>query len=274
MRLDFNLVLVDDDLSDEEDREDIDKLLKKIDASISRKGFELRSNCYASIVDAQANTNAHHRVDLFLSDNNLGNNENNIDASLNNGGIDYYLNLRKQPYLCDFVLYTRAGENEIIDKLATNLKTTNNPNLFTRFTFVNRDETDKWHKPIIDLLNHILTKREELNNLRGLYAQRVSMMDLHLKKSFPRNHKDGLKQAINKIPKKFISSQSTKLVHEVREIRNGLMHNDESFCQKKNQYVIRFTGDDRSKIYEIYEDDLQQYREKLNTTYLLIMSLP
>jgi len=158
--------------------------------------------------------------------------------------------------------------------LSKNLTTTNNPNLFTRFTFVNRDETDKWHKPIIELLDHILTKREELNNLRGLYAQRVSMMDLHLKKNFPRNHRDGLKQAINKIPKRFISSQNKRLVHEVREIRNGLMHNEEFFCKKKNQYVIRFTGDDRAKTYEIYEDDLQQYREKLNKAYPLVMLLP
>ena len=274
MRLDFNIVLVDDDLSDEEDREDIDNLLKKISVSISAKGFELKSNCYATIAEANANTNAHHRVDLFLSDNNLGNNANHIDASLNNGGIDFYLDLRKEPYLCDFVLYTRAGENEIIDKLSTNLKTTNNPNLFTRFTFVNRDETDKWHKPIIDLLDHILTKREELNNIRGLYAQRVSMMDLHLKNNFPRKKGDTLKHAINKIPSKFINKRNKKFLHEVRELRNGLMHYEEVFCTKLSQYVIRFNGDDRATTYEVREDDLHNYRQKLNSAYQLVMSLP
>ena len=86
-------------------------------------------------------------------------------------GIDLYLTL-KGKCICDFVLYTSSKQESIIKKLTEYLKDEQDPNLFSRFTFVSRHNGGKeWHKEIINVINHILTKREEINNLRGLYAQ-------------------------------------------------------------------------------------------------------
>jgi hypothetical protein len=273
MRLDFNMVVVDDDFLDEDDRHGVDELIKKLKHKVASKGFELKEQCFPSIEAATAGIQSQNRVDLFLSDNNLGNNPEHEDPNLSNGGIEYYLKLKEQEYICDFLLYTRTDKNEIVRKLSDDLNKSKNPNLFSRFTFVNRDETDSWHAEIISLFDHLLTKREELNNLRGLYAQKVSEIDLRLKNNFHRNERDSFKKAINKVPKIHINKQNKKMLHEVREIRNGLMHCEECFCETRNQFVIRFTGDNRATIYEIYENDLQKYRNILNKAYEFVMTL-
>ena len=273
MRLDFNLVVVDDDWDDVDKKVQVTNLINKIKGKVESKGFELKDNCYSTADEAFSL--AHKRVDLYLSDNNLGDNSNHENPEKENEGIDYYLKLRKQRYLCDFVLYTKSGWNEIVNKLAQDLTTNKRPDLFSRFTFVSREGgKDDWHSPIIDLLDHILTKREELNNLRGLYAQRISKMDEDLKTKFPATVDLKLKKTIDFIPDSVIDSQNRKMLHKVREIRNGLMHNEEEMCTLKNQYVVRFTGDDNVTLYEVYENELQMHREILNIACSFVMSLP
>jgi hypothetical protein len=234
MRLDFNLVVVDDDWIDVDKNSQILGLIREINKNVQSKGFQLVQKGYSS--PAEAFEDANHRVDLFLSDNNLGDNEHHKDAKKENAGIDYYLELRKQRYLCDFVLYTKTGWNGIVNKLAADLTTNKRPDLFSRFTFVSR-ETGKndWHAPILNLLDHILTKREELNNIRGIYAQHVSKIHDDLISKYKLNPKrTDLEDAINAVPR----DSDKKLLHEIRIIRNGLLHNDEELCTKKNEYVI------------------------------------
>lgn len=274
MRLDFNVVFVDDDFLDDQDREDVDNLIQKLKVNVALKGFELKEHCFPTIEAANQYKQPQNRIDLFLSDNNLGNNQNHVDATLSNGGIDYYLHLRKQKYTCDFVLYTMADRDEIVNKLSADLNKTKDPSLFTRFTFINRDETDAWHTKVLNLLDHLLTKREELNNIRGLYAQKVSEIDLHLKSKFPDTKEMRLKKTIRSIPSAVITDVNRKFLDTIREIRNGLMHYEETFCSTEKEYVIRFAGDDKSISYEIYESKLQIYRDKLNQAYQLVMSLP
>lgn len=273
MRLDFNLVVVDDDWDDVDKKIHVSSLINEIKTKVESKGFDLKENCYSTA--AEAFNNAHRRVDLYLSDNNLGDNPNHEDQKKENEGIDHYLNLRKQRYLCDFVLYTKSGWEEIVNKLANDLTKNKRPDLFSRFTFVSKEDgNNHWHAPILDLLDHILTKREELNNLRGLYAQQVSKMDEYLKVKYPATVELKLKKTIDFIPSTVIDSQNRKMLHEVREIRNGLMHKEEEMCTLKNQYVVRFTGDNQITPYEVYENELQKHREKLNNACSLVMSLP
>jgi hypothetical protein len=180
----------------------------------------------------------------------------------------------KNKYICDFVLYTRSQIAEIVAKLASDLTTKKDPNLFSRFTFVSRDDGNtQWHHSIIALIDHLLTKREELNNLRGLYAQQTSKIDESLKRKYPSTATERLKKTINLIPVADIDAQKRQELHEVREIRNGLMHNDEVLCPIRDEYVVRFNGDETTRTYEILESDIKTYRDKLNAAYGFVEQL-
>ena len=270
MRLDFNLVVVDDDWDDPESNTNIRELITKIDKKIQSKGFNLKFDAFSDPDDAFKNANK--RVDLFLSDNNLGDNQKHTDLTKGNAGIDYYLRLRSEPYLCDFVLYTKSPTDEIINKLTYDLKSKKDPNLFSRFTFVSREQgRDIWHIPILSLLDYILTKREEINTLRAIYAQYTSRIDVHLKTKFNRPSDERLNDTIKKIPDHLGVDKDS--LHEVRLIRNGLMHNDEELCTDTNQWTIKYEKLDRTTDF-IRENDLQKYRDKLNQAYSLVMNLP
>ena len=273
MRLDFNLVVVDDDWDDVDRSINIKRLISQIKNKVESKGFKFKVEGYINVDDAHIGAN--HRIDLFLSDNNLGNNPSHQDNAKQNGGIDFYLqlrNMRVQPYLCDFVLYTRSTQDEIVNKLSSELNDKKDPNLFSRFTFVSRNAGgESWHQPVLNLLDHILTKREEINTLRAIYAQYVSRIDLYLKNKYNIPHSKRLEATIDAIPDALGVDKS--LLHEVRLIRNGLMHNDEEFCNATQQFTIKYKKPDHS-IDLIHENDLQKYRDKLNQAYSLVTSLP
>ena len=269
MRLDFNVIVVDDDWDDDDSNAGIKALIQQLETTVKSKGFSPKVFGFSSVADAgQANI---RRADLYLSDNNLGDNATHPNPNETNGGIEYYLQL-KNKYICDFVLYTRSQIEEIVAKLASDLTTKKDPNLFSRFTFVSRnDGNTQWHHSIIDLIDHLLTKREELNNLRGLYAQQTSRMDERLKGKYPpTDPREKLKATINRIP---IDAQNRKDLHEVREIRNGLMHYDEELCPTNDEFVVRFQDDDKTKTYEIYESNIKTYRDKLNAAYGFVEQL-
>jgi hypothetical protein len=270
MRLDFNLVVVDDDWDDAENNTNIKELIAKIDQNIQSKGFNLKYDAFSDPDDAFKNANK--RVDLFLSDNNLGDNQNHTDPTKGNAGIDYYLRLRTEPHLCDFVLYTKSPTDEIIKKLTSDLNTKKDPNLFSRFTFVSREQgRDIWHQPILSLLDYILTRREEINTLRAIYAQITSRIDLHLKTKFSRSADEKFYKTIDNIPDHFGLDKNS--LHEVRHIRNGLMHNDEEICPDTKQWAIKYEKLDGTTDL-IRENDLQKYRDKLNHAFELVKSLP
>lgn len=271
MRFDFNLVIVDDEYDDIDQRTNVTDLIEKLQLAVTSKGFTLKAKCYPN--SESAHLDAHNRIDLYLSDNNLGDSHGHADSSKKNDGIDFYLKLRQQKYLCDFVLYTKSPTQEIINKLVSDLNKEQNPNLFSRFTFVSREHGGEyWHEPILNLLNHILTKREEINNLRGLYAQRVSRIDLDLKEKYPETSHLDLYETINAIP--VIDKISKRRLHEVRIIRNGLLHIEEERCTTRHQYVVRIKGADNAIRYEVYEDELQKYRDKLIEACVIVESLP
>jgi hypothetical protein len=270
MRLDFNLIIVDDDWDDEDNNTEVKELTEALNSKIISKGFVPAIKCFSN-VDAANQDNA-KRIDLYLSDNNLGDNPTHVNPAATNGGIAYYLQLKRKAYICDFVLYTRSQVNEIVKNLSADLLERQDPNLFSRFTFVSRSEGGtSWHKSILDLIDHLITKREELNNLRGLYAQQVSRIDEHLKSTYPRLSRKDLCDTINAIPKTKINSQGKNSLHEARKIRNGLMHNDEKLCPIKNEFFVPFLDGRNTK--KIYESDIKIYRDKLNQAYDLAMKL-
>ncbi|SNS03270.1 hypothetical protein SAMN05192560_2312 [Methylobacillus rhizosphaerae] len=269
MRLDFNIIVVDDDLNDDDNNPDIKALIQQLKYKVQSKGFIPNIDECLNIDAARSKSS--NRTDLYISDNNLGNNPSQKQSQpvSENGGIEYYLHL-KQNHLSDFVLYTRSKKDSIIEKLTADLNNTKDPNLFTRFTFVSREDGGiDWHQPILAVIDHILTKREELNNIRGLYAQKTSEIDLFLKEKYKRRDSESFHDTIEGIPRKDYDKKIISDLHKIRGIRNGLMHNSETFCTKKNQYVIKFIFGGEN--YEIYENDLQKYRDELYQTHKTII---
>ncbi len=273
MRLDFNVVLVDDEIHDDDSNYAAKKLISALKERILSKGFDPKVETYNSIDQANkslSSPNKNRRIDLYLSDNNLGAGSVLGVENSENAGIEYYLAIRKK-FICDFVLYTRSSVDKIVDFLAADLLEKKDPNLFSRFTFVSRGSGgDVWHTPVLDLLDHILTKREEINNLRGLFAQKTAQMHEKLCKigANEKNFFDSINLAYNT---QKISSLLKDNLHMVREYRNDILHNNEEFCDQRNCWSIKCTVS-KSQI-TLYENDFKKVRKNLVETFDAVMAL-
>lgn len=276
MRLDFNILLIDDEIEKRTAKKEFGQLKDAISAQIQAKGFETNFEELKSIdnLDLKSRQGTPKRVDLVISDNNLGSKK--TDGPINdnrndNDGINFYLSL-KDKLICDFVLYTKSTKKEVINKLSNELLTTGDPNLFSRFTFTSK-QSDNWHQPILDLISHILSKREEINNLRGLYAQITAKMHNHFKEILNKQNKRfDLDQCIDLAwERKKIGSDLKKYLHRQRLIRNGLLHNNEEFCEIKKEYRIKYEYDD--KVCYLYENEFDAERKKLINVYNQVLQL-
>lgn len=275
MRLDFNYVIIDDDFEDDDDSIDVRNLISKIDLSLKNKGFNPNHYEYESKSEFEKaireNSISTKRIDLYLSDNNLGDDNDN-----DNEGIEIYLELKKN-FICDFALYTRSNTSEIVKKMASYLVEHQYPGLFSRFTFIPRTPNDeRWHDDVLVLLDHIITKREEMNNLRGLFAEKISKIDIHLRKVFKSNVNldDNLKAIINKIPNDRFTNCDIEKSHldRLRQIRNALLHQDEKYDSIKQEYRIIFELENNKGRVMIAESECSKYRSQLNEICQEILS--
>lgn len=277
MRSDFNIVIVDDLFDDEDDRYILDKFVRYIKDRVAIRGFEARINEFSSAgtVLSDMDLNERKRIDLYISDNNLGDHENE--------GIDFYLNLKKD-FICDFILYTQSGVDGIINKLKSDLDDHQDPSLFTRFTFVSRQNDTIWKSKSDDVIKHIITQREQFNNLRGLFAQSTSKIHTHLANLiFPSGAEAKFQNTIEQAFRiKKISSDCREKLHRIRLIRNALMHEDEQKCPSTFRYFIEYTtpvlnatsvreSHNKTQLFET--DQFQSYRQLLKALENQILNL-
>lgn len=245
MRLNFNIVVVDNDFEDPDDNKcrAIKNLITDITTHINKKGYTPKFFKYISLdsfLNNESIDGEHHfnRIDFYLSDNNL-------EVGENKNGIDLYLELKKSQenkILCDFVLYTRSEFDEIVNKLSKRLKSERDPNLFSRFTFISRPSDVSnidWHNNIISLLDHVISQREEINLLRGLFAQVTARMHNKLREKL-KNNTLSFSCTINEAHQNnLITSDLKNLLHTQRYRRNGIIHNDEYYDDKEKEFKIR-----------------------------------
>lgn len=235
MRSDFNIVIVDDLFDDDDDRVVLDRFINYIKTTVSQRGFIAQVNEFssASAVLNSMNLNLRKRIDLYISDNNLEDGEND--------GIDFYLNL-KRDFICDFILYTQSGVEGIINKIKQNLDDHGDPSLFSRFTFVSRQNDSIWKSKSDEVVKHIISQREQFNNLRGLFAQSTSKMHSHLARIVLESGEEARFQTTieRAFKERKINQDCRKKLHEIRLIRNALMHEDEQRCPITFRYFIEY----------------------------------
>lgn len=278
MRLDFNIALIDDDLGDSQRERGVNRLEQLLGNHIRKKGF---NPCFkkekSSVAILGLSTTEKKRIDLYLSDNNLSNNSQQHNINEEDGGIELYLKLKEQ-FICDFILYSRSDKSTIVTKLVKDLSDKQNPNLFTRFSFIERNSTnEQWVGDILNIVNHIITRREELNNLRGVFAQVMSRVHHKMIERYgiPANLSlaDSIKYANDN--RKITQSDYIELLG-LKNIRNGLLHNDEFICPDKQIRCVTYKRIEYSSILKkiserddyIYEtDDFDVYRRRLYTLY-------
>lgn len=264
MRLDFHVVVIDDDFYDDKKSRSVNSLLTRLERHIEKKGFTPKFFKYLSMDsclndDSLCGEKHLNRIDLYLSDNNL--------QGANQDGIDLYLKLKDIKLTCDFVLYTRSDIDEIVSKLSKDLNEKKDPNLFTRFTFVARpaepSEQD-WHNPILLTIDHIITKREEINHLRGLFAQVTAKIHNKLKELIG-NSKLDFESSINQAKDNGIIDQRLKdWLHTQRLRRNAIIHNDEIYDSNKKTFCIRC--EEKHNIQTYTDADFPMLRERLKST--------
>lgn len=290
MRLEFNYIMIDDDLGSSRNKRRAQKIQDKINQKIEEKGFIPKCHSYISFEDFSTQENQdtlkkdRHRFDLYLSDNNLGNSSNDIDNNKHaNDGIQIYLDLHKK-FPCNFVLYSGATQDEIINKLITHLKENKDAGLFSHFTFVSRssDDNEAWIDKITDVIEMIISKREEINTFRGLYAQLTSKIHLKIKNILALRGDHSFNDCIEELEKKLqdynnIEQTDINILHKIRYIRNGLMHNDEQFCEQSDSYFIEYkykqVTSSSISIEKIYIKDFDNYRKELRAIYDKIMKI-
>lgn len=280
MRLDFNIVLIDDDKDDSSRNRGVNRLKQLLENHVRKKGFkpfvrfEKSSHPILDLNDSEKK-----RVDLYLSDNNLSNNSQERNINEEDGGIELYLNL-KDLFICEFILYSRSDKSTIIKKLIDDLNEKQNPNLFTRFSFVERNSTnEEWINDILRIIDHIITKREELNNLRGIFAQVMSRVHHKMVERYrvpiPESGAlaDTIKYAFD--TSRINQADYTELL-SLKNIRNGLLHNDEFICPTRSVRCIKYMkvsySSSKRAITEnedfIYEDEnFEPYRKRLNSLF-------
>lgn len=274
MRLDFNYIIVDDDLKRSNRKRRVKELEKRINDKIRSKGLIPKPNLYKSLEDFyrdESNLDI-NRYDLYLSDNNLGNSGSTVQQEHANDGIELYLALHSR-FLCDFILYTGSTQDVIIDRLVHHLKEKRDPGLFTRFTFVSRssDRNVDWQGSILNVIDYIISSREEMNTMRGFYAQLTSQIHYYLKEEF--NNELDFSPAIGCLNKRksnygFTRDDIDKL-HKIRKIRNGLMHNDERKCETKphTHYLVYYLDKENTIEKRIYIEDFDTVRKDLRDMY-------
>lgn len=259
MRLEFNIVIIDDDLEDPDEREAVVELIDFVNKHIEQKGFKANCHEFSTVEKYQElmTLNTRNRIDLFLSDNNLG---------IGEQGIAFYIGLTDTG-IHDFILYTRDSHSSIVKELVVKLQQSENPNLFSRFTFVHRGADDTWLEPIEEVIDHILSKREEINNLRGLYAQEMSKVENHLRNKLQASSSDSLQTLIDNAYKRQDINLDLKFkgkLHYQRHRRNGIIHNDEKFCNVTNKWFVTYEENGQPhKVIKVYENDFSKIRNQL-----------
>lgn len=253
MRRKVEVIWLEDRLVDRGHKKRV-SIVKK---AIENKGYESNIEEISSLEEAKRIlTNRNRRVDFFISDYNLGDNET---------GLEYLIQVRKEGlYKQFFVLYSNNDYDQIREDVICKLKETR-VELFSNFTFISLTNPVNIIEGYFESAVKIsLTRWDELNAIRGLYMCEHAELEWLLRNKFRerfgenKTYKELFYQLKNQ------SSPFYKKLHEEVfkgwekeiEFRNLLAHTSEENDISRGFYI-------KSKIDEefiIYEDELDEKR--------------
>jgi hypothetical protein len=228
MYLDYRIHIIDDDFGDRNTGHEVEELKSKLEKTIEDKGLQPIVCVFTNIGDAKNNLST--RIDYFLSDENLSDTD---------SGADFYHELRNtyRDAFCDFLLYTRNDKRQIVEKQIDELTSKQDPNLFSRFSFVARGDDASWINHVIEIVEHSLSRREQMNTLRAIFAHETSKIDSVLKEYFAKTEPKALRDNFAETIYRISDVDLVNDLHVVRYLRNGLVHNNEVTDANGNTHI-------------------------------------
>lgn len=236
-----------------------ERRLKFVKSAIENKGYESNIEQVSSLEKAkQILSNKNKRVDFFISDYNLGDNET---------GLEYLIEIRNQGLFKQFfVLYSNNDYDQIREDIVVKLKETR-VELFSNFTFISLASSVTVERDFESAVKISLSRWDELNAIRGLYMCEHAELEWLLKGKFDVtvddniSYKDLFHQLKNKVTP--VYKQMHKKIFEEWEdgigLRNLLAHTSEEYDDSRGFCI-------KSKVNEsfvIYEDELDEKRAHL-----------
>lgn len=286
MRRDISIIWLEDEMEDA-----FQDYLDIVKQAIKDKGYQLlKDNCYLceSIGEArEILDDSSKRIDFFISDFNLGEEDTN---GINNG-IDFLNDVRsRENYKQFFILYSK-NYVEIKETIITKIDRENNLGLLNNTMIINlsspSDEIIK--RDFQKAVEISLSKWDELNALRGEYMYENAEIEYLLRSKCPGYPKDKtyrdlvksyfknelqvnetLKRRDNKKYRNLVDIRDNWLL--LIDRRNALAHVIEDHEPEKG-YFIQSNNENCKGTFTIYESDLDKERCDLLEVVEIIKNL-
>lgn len=236
--------------------------LERVDfvtTSVAEKGYECQIRFVKNLAEAKIVLNdSRLRVDFFISDYNLDDNET---------GLDFLLEIRgKELYKQFFVLYSNNDYNQIKNDIIDKFKETR-IELFSNFTFISLANYSTIEQNFERAIKISLSRWDELNAIRGMYMCEHAELEWKLRKRFSSTEEKRSYKELFRDLKDFTSpgyKKAHKDLFDKWEIeinyRNLLAHVSEEYDESKG-YCIQ-SNIDKSVV--IYETELDEKRVSMN----------
>lgn len=236
-----------------------ERRLNFVKTAIENKGYESRIKEVRNLEEAkEILSNKNKRVDFFVSDYNLGDNET---------GLEYLIEVRNQGLFKQFfVLYSNNDYDQIREDIIAKLRETK-IELFSNFTFISLANTVTVEEDFGVAVKISLSRWDELNAIRGLYMCEHAELEWLLRVKYgvviedARSYKDlfyQLKSNTTAVYKRIHQEIFTEWEEGIG-LRNLLAHTSEEYDTSRG-FCIKSRVDES---FVIYEDELDEKRAHL-----------
>jgi len=160
MRSNYNILWLDDDFED--DTSFLKRLVSKTEKYLKEKGYIPKIIKVSNKADALQKISCNIKIDLFLSDYNIS--EDNQFS-----GFDFLIETRKY-YRQEMLLYSNQDEQQLKNHIIDYLSEDSTPlEYFSKFVFKSATDALSLLNSIKSIIDLTLIRWNELNALRGLY---------------------------------------------------------------------------------------------------------
>lgn len=194
MRINYNILWLDDDFNDQNSQALKNRINKTVEY-LENKGFDVKIIKISNKYEAESELSKIQKIDLFVSDFNINSGEDSYS------GFDFLKSTRKN-YKQEMLLYSNQSESQIKKYLIEYIEKEDTELSFLgKFIFQSAIDKDELINKIKEIIDLTLIRWEELNALRGLYLAEVSQIE--------HEAKEYIKKEINNKQSEFLSNISS-----------------------------------------------------------------